>query len=219
MSAKALKYHESPKILVRQIISDYILATLDLENYFADQSLYICVNYVGDTENDLSYYLALINSKLYGFYFRKFYSEEDDLFPKIKVNELKSLPIKKTTAEQQLPFIVKTELMLSKNRELQRVKQGLQQFLMAKYQGLTMSKKLQDWPALTLKDFLKEMDKQKIKLPVSDQAEWMQYFEAEKAKANAIQQIIQITDKEIDDMVYALYGLTEEEKNIVENSN
>lgn len=42
-------------------------------------------------------------------------------------------------------------------------------------------------------------------------------FESEKAKANAIQQLIDKTDKEIDEMVYELYGLTEEERKVVEN--
>ena len=44
----------------------------------------------------------------------------------------------------------------------------------------------------------------------------MQFFEAEKAKANAIQQVIYTTDKEIDEMVYELFGLTEEERKVVE---
>ena len=44
----------------------------------------------------------------------------------------------------------------------------------------------------------------------------MQYFEAEKVKVNTIQQLIDQTDKTIDDMVYTLYGLTEEERKIVE---
>ena len=38
----------------------------------------------------------------------------------------------------------------------------------------------------------------------------------EKGKANAIQQLIDKTDKEIDEMVYQLYGLTEEEIKVVE---
>ena len=54
----------------------------------------MCTNYQGNNDC-LEFYTGLLNSKLYGFYFRKFYSEEDDLFPKIKVNELKNLPIKK----------------------------------------------------------------------------------------------------------------------------
>ena len=46
----------------------------------------------------------------------------------------------------------------------------------------------------------------------------MTYFEAEKAKANQLQQLINATDKEIDKMVYALYELTEDEIKIVEGS-
>ena len=53
------------------------------------------------------------------------------------------------------------------------------------------------------------------KLPLPAQAEWMQYFESEKVKANAIQQLIDKTDKEIDEIVYQLYGLTEEEIRVV----
>ncbi len=51
---------------------------------------------------------------------------------------------------------------------------------------------------------------------VSEQQEWLQYFEEQKTKANNIQQIIKQTDKEIDEMVYALYGLSEDEIGIVE---
>lgn len=44
----------------------------------------------------------------------------------------------------------------------------------------------------------------------------MEYFESEKAKVEAIQAEIDKTDREIDRMVYDLYGLTEEEIAIVE---
>ena len=75
---------------------------------------------------------------------------------------------------------------------------------------------VQDWPSLDFKDFLKELTKQKIKISLAEQTEWMQHFETEKAKANAIQELISATDKEIDQMVYTLYGLTKEEIKIVE---
>ncbi len=39
-----------------------------------------------------------------------------------------------------------------------------------------------------------------------------------KIRANNIQQVIQQTDKEIDSMVYALYGLSEDEIRIVEGN-
>ena len=47
---------------------------------------------------------------------------------------------------------------------------------------------------------------------------WMDVFEIKKAEAQNLKQQIQTTDKEIDAMVYELYGLTEQEIAIVENS-
>jgi len=47
--------------------------------------------------------------------------------------------------------------------------------------------------------------------------EWMEVFEAKKAEAVQLQEQINKTDKEIDQMVYELYGLSEEEIKIVES--
>ncbi len=44
----------------------------------------------------------------------------------------------------------------------------------------------------------------------------MSYFNEQKAKAQALQAQIDRTDNEIDRMVYALYGLEEEEVAVVE---
>jgi type II restriction/modification system DNA methylase subunit YeeA len=65
-------------------------------------------------------------------------------------------------------------------------------------------------------NFLGELTKQKIKLSLSQESEWLTFFEEEKQKALAIKNEIDKTDKEIDNMVYALYGLTDEEIKIVE---
>jgi hypothetical protein len=95
MSPKESKYHFQQKILIRQIIGSTFLAAIDDSNSIADQTLYVCIPYAVPKDFSLVFALGIINSKLYGFYFRKFYSEEDDLFPKIKVNELKRLPFKR----------------------------------------------------------------------------------------------------------------------------
>lgn len=88
--------------------------------------------------------------------------------------------------------------------------------LLAKLPTININNKLQSWYSLSPNDFFKELAKQKIKLPLSDQQEWLQYFEQQKAIANNIQQTIQQTDAAIDAMVYGLYGLTEQEIAIVE---
>lgn len=92
MSPKDKKYFFNKKILVRQIIGKKFICTIDSSNSIADQSLYVAIQKTSN-KIPLEYYLGLLNSSVFGFFFRKFYSEEDDLFPKIKVNELKRLPV------------------------------------------------------------------------------------------------------------------------------
>ena len=70
---------------------------------------------------------------------------------------------------------------------------------------------------LTFTDFLKELKKKKIKLSLRDEGEWEDYFLLEQQKAIEIKAQITKTDKEIDAMVYKLYGLTDEEIAIIEN--
>lgn len=66
--------------------------------------------------------------------------------------------------------------------------------------------------------FVDYLEKCKIKLSISEQAEWMQYFNEQKQKAQVLKAEINRVDAEIDKMVYELYGLNEEEIAIVENS-
>jgi hypothetical protein len=77
---------------------------------------------------------------------------------------------------------------------------------------------LEQWPSLSFAELLKELSKQKIKPGLPQQSEWMNYFEEQKIKALALQTVIDDTDKEIDAMVYELYGLTPEEIQIVEGN-
>ncbi len=108
------------------------------------------------------------------------------------------------------------DIMLSKNKELNQLSQQFIQFLQSKFTIININTKLENWYTLNANEFLKELSKQKIKLTLSEQQEWLQYFEEQKIKANNIQQTINETDKKMDQMVYALYGLTEEEIKIVE---
>ena len=114
MSPKDKKYYFQPKILIRQIIGKTFIASIDKSNSIADQSLYVIIPLFEDNDISLEFCLGVINSKLYGFYFRKFYSEEDDLFPKIKVNELKSLPFLKPNDDNvKIVFSEKVNQILS----------------------------------------------------------------------------------------------------------
>ena len=130
--------------------------------------------------------------------------------------------------------------MLSLNKDLQEQSQKFQRTIQRKFftatatvsvstMGLsplpdvkvntdTLPKKLQDWYKLPYAEFIKELAKKKVKLSLSQEAEWEDYFMQESKKALELKATIDATDKAIDAMVYELYGLSEEEIAIVENS-
>ena len=174
--------------------------------------------FLKDSRFSLKYILAILNSQLIKNYWLSKYNDNKDLFPKIKGYQLKQLPIKEISLENQQPFIEKADQMLSLNKELQEISEKFQRNLQREFTLETLSKKLQNWYELSFADFLKELAKAKLNLTLSQKADWEDYFLAEQQKAISIKSQIDQTDKEIDQMVYELYGLTEEEIKIVENS-
>jgi hypothetical protein len=53
--------------------------------------------------------------------------------------------------------------------------------------------------------------------PVEKQKEWREIFDSEKATYVSLQTQIENTDKEINNRVYTLYELTQDEIQIIEN--
>ena len=80
------------------------------------------------------------------------------------------------------------------------------------------SNKLKEFYNYDFKTFNTELKKKKIVLTLKQQDEWEEYFNQYKREINSLQESINKTDKEIDQMVYQLYGLTDEEIKIVEDS-
>ena len=155
--------------------------------------------------NLLWFYLKNTGNVLRGGYFR-FKTKYISPFPVIKLDELENI------------FEEKIKRIFKDSENLSNVTMKFHRLLFRKFNLEKLPKKLQEWNKLTFAEFTKELKKKKIKLGLSEEAEWEDYFEAEKAKAQAIQSEIDQTDRAIDQMVYELYGLTEEEIRIVEGS-
>ncbi|WP_103665010.1 Eco57I restriction-modification methylase domain-containing protein [Gracilimonas amylolytica] len=110
------------------------------------------------------------------------------------------------------------EQMIELNNELQKHTDALCDLLQSKFDIEKLSRKLQSWHELTFKQFLKELKKKKVKLTLEEEAEWMDYFQKQKSRADELKTQIAQTDSEIDEMVYGLYGLNKEEIEVVEGS-
>lgn len=148
--------------------------------------------------------------------------ESARVFPEVKPVQLFKLPIKCIDSnfkkEQDLYQIMNHNVssLLEANRILQNLVNSFTRHLAAIGDFHKTPDNLVNWHVLDFKSFLKELRKAKVALSLAQEAEWLSYFTEQKAKAQALQAQIAKTDKEIDALVYKLYGLTEEEIAVVE---
>lgn len=209
------KFFVKERILVREITADRLFCAYCEEEYYNTPSAINIINEKGII--NLKFALAILNSNLIGWLHNKTSPKAGKgLFPKILINDIRNIPLVEIPLELQQLYVNYADKMISLNKELQEVSEKFQRTLKRKFSLEDLSKKLQDWYNLSFADFIKELGKQKVKLSLTEEAEWEDYFITEQQKAQSIKNTITQTDKEIDQMVYELYGLTEEEIEIVE---
>lgn len=205
-----------PKIVYRQTSSE-LVGTLDEKGLYSDKTVHCIVNKENINFN-LKYVLVIFNSKLLNYLYKQDTLESGRAFAQVKTVNVKKLPIKNISLEEQKPFIEKADTMLELNKELQNKIKKFKNRLSSNLDLKEFSKKMESFYELNFKEFLKELGKQKIKLSLSQQDEWEEYFEDYKNSILEIKQKISQTDKEIDLMIYKLYELTEEEIKIIEEN-
>ena len=206
-------FESKEKILLRQT-GAFPICMLDTNQYFTLDTVH---NGILKQENfNIKYILSLLNSKFIKFIYENLINESGKIFAQVKIIYIDELPIKNIPLEKQQPFIEKADKILSLNKELQDLSQKFQRMLLRKFDLEKLSTKLQEWYLLDFSDFIKELKRLKVKLSLSQESEWEEYFLEEKSKAIAVDSEIKNTDKEIDSMAYKLYDLTDEEIKIIE---
>lgn len=215
------KFESASKIVIRQT-GDSIIATIDFDKFIARDNLYV----LRDDHNkfEIRFLLCLLNSRFLTWYFRKFINpEEGKAMAQVKRGHLLELPIVLLKSSNQKTFNNIVDLMLSLNKDIQLLTQKFANYFSKQYKIEKLSGKLEKWYDLEFTDFVKELNKGikavgGLPLTKKDEFEWIDLFEENKQKALSIKSEIDKTDKEIDQMVYELYCLTEEEVKIVEGN-
>lgn len=212
----------SPKIIIQYVRtnstdpkSKWIEASLIEESNFVPLNSTSFV-YNKTNETDLKFLLAILSSTILNHYYKAHYTDVN-----IKPIYLSNLPIPFVEKQLQEKINNKISEILKFQKELSKIKNDFKEYFSSKYNLEKTSGKLEKWYELSFVDFIKELNKaiktaKGTPLTKKDEFEWMELFEDNKKKALALKAEIDKTDKEIDQMVYALYGLTEEEIKIVE---
>jgi len=167
--------------------------------------------------------LAYLNSKISFFYLKSVSTTLQGGYYDFRRDKIQFLPVPinlESSKDILEKLVDEISQLKSKEGELN---QKFAKYFSSNCQLEILSGKLIKWFNIEFNDFLNELNKSiKVSkgksLTKKDEFEWMELFEENKKKVLELQSQIDQTDKEIDRMVYELYGLTEEEIRIVENS-
>jgi hypothetical protein len=211
-------FEAEEKLIFRQT-SDSIIGTLIGKGFVMRDNTHIILN-KEISEYNLKYVLACLNSKLSDYFYWTINPEKGEAMAQVKAFHLGLLPIKKIPLSEQQPFIALADQMLSLNADLQAKRQRFLKRLSDNLDKgacpLVITGRLECFEELEFKQFLSELQKQKFTLSLKQQDEWEEYFNEYQSECRNFVVQIEATDREIDRMVYALYGLGEEEVGIIE---
>ena len=212
-----LDYFDKPKIMYSEI-TKFFPFMLDNKGMFCNNKVFFIT--AKDDTVSLSFLTAVFNSKLCKLWIwyncpellggtreiRKAYFENFPI-PDLKNSEFSIINSELANLADKMLTLNETR-QKSSNRFINRIKENLQ------ISKTTAA--LENFYELEFKDFVKELTKQKVKLSLKQQDEWEEYFTEYKNQLQELQTQIIATDKEINALVYKLYGLTEEEIKVVE---
>ena len=229
--------YNCPKLLTNKIGA--LKVVLDTNNLLCDQTNRICVLWKDlkgvenasinnsvkkfsqisrtELENislsiDIRFLLVLLNSKYANYLLDSIRGSGNiDVNPEY----IRNIPIPLIASESQQPFIALADTMLTLHQQLQEKRSRFLRRLTENFEGIKITTALQTFDQLDFKGIVGELMKQKIKLTLSQQDEWEDYFNDRKAECQEITAQIKATDNEIDNRVFDLYGLTAEERAIV----
>lgn len=226
-AAKFPELFESPKLILRASSGLVgIIATLDERKIYTSHKCTIIIQrndlpknhrkYKEEkSELSLYYLISLLNSRLINFYYGTVYGGFIDVYPE----NLKAILIKTIPPKEQEPFIKNAKTMLKGKQELEELKQKFLNILISDFKLETLSSPLKNWINLNWSDLDKELKKANLTVRGRLKEEWFERFNHFKDQAIKIQNTLTLTDQDIDEMVYQLYGLTPEERNIVMGNN
>ena len=177
---------------------------------------------ITNNEYDTKYITSILNSNLINWYYGfigKPKGNSREYFNK----PLSQIPIAKATRERQQTLSTMVDLITGMKLNRGKALTTFTNYLQSQFTIEKLPKKLQNWHELEFGDFIKELNKAikkagAEKLTKMDEMEWMEVLETKKEEAQTIKAEIDKTDAEIDAMVYELYGLNEEEIQIIENN-
>lgn len=206
------------RIIIKVLRGKYLSATIAPENVLSTEKL---VNLIVD-EKELSkrFVLCFLNSKLVSFYLSKvIFSDITETARVMDDCYLKKIPMKKLNFQKQAPFVDLADSMLGLHSELHRKNENFLRWIQNELRPEKINTKIKKPYLHSEEEVIKELKQQKIMPSKRDKIHFSpqqtEEFYEEHAKLKHLYSQIQNTEKEIDERVFDLYKLTQEEREVV----
>ena len=203
------EFYKKDKILMRRT-GNTIIADIDLTASFALKNLYLIIP-KGNCKYSI---LAQLNSRLLAYYHKMKTSGENKAFAQFKGEYIETFPCVFIDDTDEVFFENQIGLLKERLLKLEVQIANVNRIIYRKFDksiGLTSADLLD--PETNL---LKEFAKQKIKLSLNEQTEWLAFLEEEKLKGENQKRELDEIMNSIDKKIYELYNLTKEEIEIIQ---
>lgn len=218
---------ENIKIFIPDISGKYgIRAALDVNNYYAEHTVSVLVKkdklinakrngkpiikkdeLIKAKEFSDYYFLSLLNSKLINFYFKIKFGGGLHVYPK----DISSLPVKLDPNLNNL-LTEKATVLQEKTQEYFELVTHITQFLKKEFNIKIDSNKL-GWNYI-----MEFVDKKQIEISIHHKEELFSWFKEKQSELERLHSQIKSLENQIDQEVYKLYALTEDEIKIIEDT-
>jgi type I restriction-modification system DNA methylase subunit len=188
-------YFQGERILIRRLINRQfqIMANYANDEFVNKKDLYN-LKVIND-DFQIKYLLAIINSKLISFLkIRGATTATKDDFGQLTLADIRQIPIKLANSTTQQQFSDSVDFLIQITKQFQEIQNQFHGLLQGKFNLDKLNQKLKNWSELIFSEFLNELKKSKIKLSLSEEVEWMQYFNDKKQEARSLKSEIDKTD-------------------------
>ncbi len=196
------------KVLVRKT-GDKLITALDTSNYFFDTLVHGIYAKSSDV-NSLKALSCLLNSNIATSIYRLLHDIKGKVFAKISLDNLQQFPIPSLTQ------ILKSDLndfydqQHANLKEIEIFKKQTSGFVYGKL-NISNDSKFKGLENYDYSAFLNDLLSFKIKLKLSEQQEWFEYFTELKSKMETLGNAVILLSQQIENEVASLYNLTSTE--------
>lgn len=165
----------------------------------------------------MKYLTGLLNSTLIMYWLKNRGKLQGNNY-QVDKEPLINIPLQFPHNVKQQSIIDLVDIMLSKNKELQNLFNKFFRLLQGDFKDIEINNSIKSCFDADWSNFVNILKRQKISLLGILKDDWSDRFNRYKTDINNIKSVIADTDKKIDTLVYQLYGLTDDEIKIIEES-